>query len=177
MSTPVLDTPRLLDAVPPEPAGLWHDESRDGASATAPAADALRTRRGVGIEFLRYFVASGGALAVDVGLFQLALHLSLGYRLAAVIGFCAGAASAYAASVLWVFDQRTVRNAAIEFMLFVAIGAAGLLLTEALLWVGIERLGMSPLISKIGAAGGVFVFNFTVRKALLFRTTATTATT
>lgn len=121
------------------------------------------------LEFLRYFVASGGALAVDFGLYRFGLHVGLAYWLAALIGFCAGAVFAYVASVFWVFETRSVSRAGVEFGLFVAIGIAGLLLTEAILWLEIERLGLPPLWSKVGAAGIVFFFNFGVRKFTLFR--------
>ena len=120
-------------------------------------------------EFVRYAAASGGALIVDVGLYRLAMGLGLAYPLAALIGFCAGAVVAYVASVAWVFESRSLRRPGVEFGVFVAIGVAGLGLTELLLWLQIERLGLPPLWSRIGAAGGVFLFNFTVRKTMLFR--------
>jgi putative flippase GtrA len=125
-------------------------------------------RRTAAIEFMRYFAASGGALAVDVGLYRLALHQDLPYPVAALIGFCAGAVVAYLASVMWVFETRSVRSAAVEFGLFIAVGAAGLLLTETLLWLQIEQFRLPALWSKVGAAGVVFVFNFVVRKTMLF---------
>ena len=128
-------------------------------------------RRAV-FEFIRYFVASGGALGVDFGLYRLGLLLGLAYPLAALIGFCAGAAVAYVASVLWVFETRSVSRTGVEFGLFVAIGVGGLLLTEAILWLEIERLGMPALWSKAVAAGIVFFFNFGVRKITLFRASA-----
>lgn len=125
-------------------------------------------RRAV-LEFIRYFVASGGALGVDFGLFRLGLHAGLAYPLAALIGFCAGAVVAYVASVFWVFENRSVRRTGVEFGLFVAIGVAGLLLTEAILWLEIEQMGRPALWSKAVAAGIVFFFNFGVRKITLFR--------
>ncbi len=145
------------------------DRSVAGSAAPIRAA---RSRRGIVFEFLRYFAASGGALGVDVGLFQLSLRLGLGYPFAALIGFSAGAMVAYVASVKWVFEARSVRHASIEFALFIAVGVVGLLLTEALLWLEIERLGMPAFWSKLGAACVVFVFNFAVRKSMLFRARA-----
>ncbi len=121
-------------------------------------------------EFARYFVASAGALSVDAGLYRLGLQAGLAYQWAALIGFSAGAVVAYIASIAWVFEARTIRRAAVEFGLFVAIGVAGLLLTELLLWVQIDRFGWSKFWSKAGAAGLVFIFNFAVRKTLLFGT-------
>jgi putative flippase GtrA len=119
-------------------------------------------------EFVRYFAASAGALGVDTGLYRLGLQAGIAYQWAALIGFCAGAVVAYVASVAWVFEARTLRHAKLEFVLFVAIGVAGLLLTEALLWLQVERWGLPPFWGKAGAAGVVFIFNFVVRKTLLF---------
>ena len=139
---------------------------------TVPMIDAASTRtttrRAVG-EFVRYFVASGGSLAVDFGLYRLGLSLGIAYPQAALAGFCAGAVVAYVASIAWVFEARSVRSAGVEFGVFVAIGAAGLALTEALLWLQVEHLGFAPLWAKVGAAGVVFLFNFAVRKRVLFQ--------
>jgi len=121
-------------------------------------------------EFARYFVASAGALCIDVGLYRLGLRAGMPYQWAALVGFAAGAIVAYLASIAWVFEARTVRRSAIEFALFIAIGVAGLLLTELLLWVQIEHFGWSKILSKGGAAGVVFFFNFGMRKTLLFGT-------
>jgi putative flippase GtrA len=148
-----------------------HPLSRAEPSATGGASARLRPF----LEFLRYLVASGGALAVDVGLYQLGLHLGLAYPVAALLGFGGGAVVAYVASVAWVFETRSVRSRGIEFALFVAVGVAGLLLTEFLLWLQIAHFGLPAGISKIGAAGIVFVFNFAVRKTALFRVAASRA--
>ncbi len=128
-------------------------------------------------EFARYFVASAGALCVDVGLYQLGLHAGLAYQWAALIGFSAGAVVAYIASIAWVFEARTINRSALEFGFFVAIGVAGLLLTELLLWVQIDHLGWPKFLSKAGSAGVVFFFNFGMRKTLLFGTRRAQATT
>lgn len=120
------------------------------------------------LEFARYFVASAAALAVDVGLYRLALSLGWRYQFAALLGFCAGAVVAYLASVRWVFRARAVQNAGLEFGLFVAVGVAGLLLTELLLWIAIGKLALPAVLSKLGTSAIVFAFNFAVRKTLLF---------
>lgn len=120
-------------------------------------------------EFLRYFAASAVALGADIGLYAATLKMGLPYAAAAVLGFAAGAALAYVASVCWVFESRSVRNASLEFGVFLGVGVAGLLLTEGLLWLLIDRLAAPPVWSKLGASAIVFVFNFSLRKVLLFR--------
>jgi putative flippase GtrA len=120
------------------------------------------------LELARYFVASAAALGVDFVLYRLGLGIGWNYMLAALLGFCAGAVVAYVASVRWVFDARAVRNAGLEFGLFVAVGIGGLLLTELLLWLAIGKLGWPPLLAKLATSAVVFAFNFVLRKVLLF---------
>ena len=115
------------------------------------------------LEFLRYFVASGGALAVDFGLYRLACMSASPLAGGADRILRRRRVRLCRQRLLGVRD-RSVSRAGVEFGLFVAIGIAGLLLTEAILWLEIERLGLPPLWSKVGAAGIVFFFNFGVRK-------------
>ena len=136
-----------------------------GSPAGAPLAQ--DGRRAI-MEFARYFIASAGALAADVALYRLGLWFGWPYQVAALLGFCAGAVIAYLASVRWVFYARAVHNAGLEFGLFVAVGAGGLLLTELLLWAAIGGLALPPLWSKLGTSAVVFVFNFALRRTLLF---------
>lgn len=124
------------------------------------------------LELMRYFVASAVALAIDVGLYTVCLRLGMWYPAAATVGFSAGALAAYLASVKWVFESRSVRHAGVELGVFVAVGVAGLLLTEVLLTLFIVGLGVGPIAAKLVAAGFVFLFNFAVRKAILFRSRA-----
>ena len=51
----------------------------------------------------------------------------------------------------------------------VARGLAGLALTQGLMALWVEVLHMTPGLAKIPTAGIVFIFNFAVRRALLFR--------
>lgn len=120
-------------------------------------------------EFLRYIAASAAGLGVDfslyVGLTELA---GWHYLVSAVGGFCAGAASVYALSVAWVFSERRFRRSDFEFLIFVGIGVLGLGITELVLYVGTELSGLDYRLSKVFAAGTVFLFNFCLRKLILF---------
>ena len=132
-------------------------------------ADAVPVERQTLAELARYLVASAIALGVDTGLYALGLRLQLGYPLAAVLGFLGGVAVAYLLSVRWAFRTRRLGDARIEFIVFAAIGALGLLLTEALLWLQIDVLGFGPLAAKLTASCAVFFFNFGARKLVLFK--------
>lgn len=119
-------------------------------------------------EFVRYFICSALALAVDFGLFVALVAAGTGYAAAAAIGFVAGLGVAYVLSVRFVFKERALRDARAEFVLFAAIGVVGLALTELLLWLLIGRWHWTPAPAKLITAGLVFCSNFGLRKALLF---------
>jgi putative flippase GtrA len=141
------------------------------ANAFAPdqaAACRGALQRPVLAELVRYFAASGCALAADTGLYGLALRLGASYQWGAVLGFSLGLVIAYLLSVRWAFDTRSVRDVRAEFALFALVGALGLVLTELCLWVAIDRLALHPMIGKLATAVVVFAFNFTLRKLILF---------
>ena len=63
---------------------------------------------------------------------------------------------------------RRLADARAEFTVFAAIGALGLLLTQALLWVLVEGFDAEPLVARVMTAGVVFLINFSLRKLMLF---------
>lgn len=119
-------------------------------------------------EFLLYLAASAAALALDTAVFSLSLRMNLSLRVAAFLGFSLGLLLIYTLSTRLIFSQHRLPDRRNEFVGFALIGVAGLLLTEALLWLLVQRLGVAPVPAKLASAGGVFLFNFALRKALLF---------
>lgn len=119
-------------------------------------------------EFLRYFAASAAALALDTTVFSVSLRLGVQLPVAACLGFSLGLMLIYILSTQHVFAQHRLADRRSEFTVFAVIGVAGLLLTEALLWLLVGQLGMAPVAGKLTTACGVFLFNFALRKSLLF---------
>jgi len=125
--------------------------------------------RGIANEGARYFAASALALAVDFGAYSGLIRLAgVDYLVAAPVGFALGLATIYALSVGWVFRQRRLKDARAEFALFALLGLAGMGLNQAIVYAGVETLGLSYELAKIASAGAVFCFNFASRKLLLF---------
>lgn len=122
-------------------------------------------------EFVRYFFVSLAAFVLDLSLFSVGLRvLHIAWAVSATFGFLGGVLVAYFLSVRFVFRSRKFRNKpATELLTFSTVGLGGLLVTQLVLWVGIELMGSNPEISKVSAAGFTFLFNFMVRKLLLFR--------
>jgi putative flippase GtrA len=115
-----------------------------------------------------YALASAAALAVDWGLLIVLTDIGVGYLAASAVGFSAGIGITYLLSISMVFRHRAVVDRRREFIGFFGVGLAGLVLTQLLMALWVERLGLTPGLAKIPTAGLVFVFNFTVRRALLF---------
>lgn len=119
-------------------------------------------------ELLFYGLLSAAALAADVSLFLLGLNGGLPWFWAATLGFSIGLLVSYGGSTLFVFRQHRLTDRRAEFVMYGLIGGAGLLLTHLSLWVWLALLNAPPLAAKLMSAAGVFGFNFTLRKTLLF---------
>lgn len=120
-------------------------------------------------EAVRYAAVSACALAVDITiLFILVHHFSWWYLGAATASFLTGLLVGYVLSVTLVFKYRRLEDRRLEFASFAAIGAVGVAINAAAISFGVKYLGLHYLITKGGAAGFTFVWNFAARRQLLF---------
>ena len=120
-------------------------------------------------ESWKYFLVSALSLAVDLALFWLLVKKAHVFYLSAnVVSVSAGLIVNYGLSVALVFKERRLKSRWAEFAGFVVIGVLGLAVNEAgvAILIGVARLPI--VIGKVGAAGISFVFNFVVRRAVLF---------
>ncbi len=123
------------------------------------------------VRFLRYLIASAGALAVDMGSF-LAL-LALGAWPAAA------SAASYSCGILahWLLSSRAVFVGAVaargslrtrQKALFVISALAGLGLTTAMVGLG-DVFGVDPRLAKLGAIAASFLLTWGIRVRVVFR--------
>lgn len=124
-------------------------------------------------QFLRYFVTGGLAFVVDFGVFALALYyFDAHYLVANLIGLMGGNVVNYLLSIGWVFtaQKRTMeKHRFLEITVFVLISLVGMALNEFLMFVFVGLLVLQEMISKIGAAIIVLLYNFFARKYILFK--------
>lgn len=120
-------------------------------------------------ELVLYGLASALALGLDAGLLLGLTHLGVNYLIASAVGFVSGIGVTYVLSISMVFKSRAVADRGREFAGFLGVGLAGLILTQGLMALWVEVLHLTPGLAKIPTAGIVFLFNFTVRRALLFK--------
>ncbi|NOY23542.1 MAG: GtrA family protein [Acidobacteria bacterium] len=121
------------------------------------------------IQLFRYGIVGGIAYVVDFGLlFALTEYAGIPYLLSAAFSFLAGLTTNYLFSIFWVFKTRSIENRMAEFSVFAFIGLAGLGFNELFLWAFTSLMGWHYLVSKLAATPLVFLWNFFIRKFVLF---------
>lgn len=91
----------------------------------------------------------------------------LDYLLSSGISFSVSVVVNYLLSMRFVFRARKTSSGAKAFIIFVVLSVTGLMLTEALMWAGVERCGFHYTLSKIVVTGVVMVYNFVTKKIFL----------
>jgi putative flippase GtrA len=120
-------------------------------------------------EAFRYFLVSGLAFLVDIGVLWILVHyFSWWYLAAATASFLSGIVLGYLLSIRMVFNYRRLKDQRIEFLSFAAIGGVGLAINAAVMFVAVKYFGIYYLLAKCVAAGFTFMFNFFVRRQMLF---------
>jgi putative flippase GtrA len=121
-------------------------------------------------ELLRFIVVGFAATVCDVLVLK-ALVSGLGwhYLLGNACSFFVGNAVSYLLSVGWVFTERSLSNKTKEFIIFGLIGVGGLGISQACMYASVEWLGLHYMLGKFIAVGATLVWNFVVKKVVLFR--------
>jgi putative flippase GtrA len=119
-------------------------------------------------DLMRYGLCSAAALGVDWGLLIALVHLGTPYLPAAALSFCTGMAIAYFGSITFVFSDRRRGGVIAEAAGFILVGLAGLLCNQALLFFFVQWVGLPVALAKAPTAICVFLFNFILRRSLVF---------
>ncbi len=86
---------------------------------------------------------------------------------AIIIAFSISVIYNFYASVKWVFDVDNEKNKKVIFVEFIVLAIVGLVISELLLYLFIDKLNIHKMISKILATVIVMIFNFVTRKIML----------
>ena len=120
--------------------------------------------------FFRYFAVGGVAAAVDFVVFGSLLYgAGVQWFWAALFSFLCATTVNYLLSIRHVFASGVRFEKHQEISLVFVVSGLGLIVNQAVLYVGIELLGFYPLLSKVGATGIVFFWNFFVRSRFIFK--------
>ena len=87
--------------------------------------------------------------------------------LSAAVSFVVSVVFNYVASMRFVFTRREDLGRAEELVIFVALSVVGLLINEALMWLGTSALSLNYVLVKVVATALVMLWNFCSRKRWL----------
>jgi len=120
-------------------------------------------------EFLLYVIAGSIAFASDFTVLYFSTEIvGVHYLISNLISSSFGLLVAYLLNIHWVFKYRRYPTTVIELPIFISIAIAGMLISELLLFIMVEKSSINYLWAKIMIAGIIFLFNFVIRKRLLF---------
>ena len=121
-------------------------------------------------ELFRYCVSGVIAFICDFGILVFGTEvLGLHYLVSNIGGYTAGLIVSYTLNIKWVFKTRKFADTqGREFFYFTLIVFAGLAISEVALYLVTDIGQVHYTISKIIATFFVFVFNFIVKRKLLF---------
>lgn len=105
---------------------------------------------------------------IDYGMMILLTEFGgLEYLFSSGMSFSVSVVVNYLLSMRFVFRSKKSGNKAKEFILFVVLSITGLLLTEALMWAGVERVKLHYMFAKVAVTGIIMVYNFVTKKIFL----------
>lgn len=127
--------------------------------------------KGIFEQLVRYVFSGGIAFVVDFGLLWFVTSVCHAhYLVGAFCGYTVGLIITYLLSIKWIFNERKLENAKLEFVIFTIIGLCGLLLTQGCMYFFTEFVfgANHYLYSKLLTTVLVSLFNFAMKKILLF---------
>ena len=121
------------------------------------------------IQFAQYIAVGGIAFVVDFGLMvALTEYLGINYLASASLSFIAGLAVNYLLCIRFIFREHALASRIYEFIIFCLVGIGGLLLNVGIMAFVTDVFGIRYTWAKLVAAFFVLLFNFLLRRQLLF---------
>lgn len=119
-------------------------------------------------QIMKFGVVGVIAFAIDYGSMILLTEVfGIPPVISATISFIISVVFNYLASMKYVFSHKQDMSRRREFEIFIALSVAGLLINDAIMWVGTETVSIDYRIVKIFATAVVMVWNFVTRKMFL----------
>lgn len=128
-------------------------------------------------EFFRYVIVGGVSFVADFTVlcvfkeFIFASDSEVALICSTTVGFIAGLLTNYILSVVFVFrrkDNKSDGKSVKGFVVFAIVGIIGLLLTEFGMYITVQIMKIHYMLSKLGVAGIVLIWNYCGRKILVF---------
>ncbi len=122
------------------------------------------------MKIVRYAAVGLAAAITDFLIFAIfAKFLGFNYLLVGAAGFIIATTINYFLSIRFVFESGIRFKPGKEIALVFLISLVGLGVNQSVLYLGIGILGFNMLLTKIGATGMVFFWNFGARSNFVFK--------
>jgi len=119
-------------------------------------------------EFIRYVVVGLISVAIEMTLLIMFVEqMEMPYLQSNVLAFLITTIINYILSRLWVFE-KTGRRKRVEFVLFALSVGVSLLISQTLMYVGVEQLAIDYKIAKLISIVFIVAWNFFTRKNFVF---------
>jgi len=120
------------------------------------------------LQIFKFIIVGGTATLLDWAVYYVLYNfLHINPLIANILSFTVSVIYNYIASVNWVFDVNKEKSKVAMLVEFLVLSVIGLLISELLLWIGIDKFGLNEMLVKIGATIIVMIFNFITRKIFL----------
>jgi putative flippase GtrA len=131
---------------------------------TALSSTVLSTR------IVRYALVGGVAFAVDLAIFVIFAKLAgFNYLAVAAVGFLIATSVNYVLSIQHVFVHKGWLARRTEIALVFLVSAGGLAINQLLLWQAVSAFGIEMVTAKVVASAAVFLWNYGMRRYVIFR--------
>ncbi len=119
-------------------------------------------------QFIRFIAVGSVSTVVDFGLLALFTEVfGLFYLTSATLSFVVANIVNFVLSKRWTFKNLNT-NSMRQYVVFVSIGAIGLLINNGILYMGVEMFGVHYIVGKIVATAVVMFWNFFLNKYVTF---------
>ena len=119
-------------------------------------------------QIMKFGIVGGIAFIIDYGVLIFCHEiLKIPVLISTTIAFVISVIFNYILSVKWVFDVDSEKSKKKNFIIFIVFSVIGLILTDIIMWFGVDIIKISYLIVKIVATIIVMIFNFVTRKIFL----------
>ncbi|MFH1457273.1 MAG: GtrA family protein [Patescibacteria group bacterium] len=120
-------------------------------------------------QFFKFCVVGTIGAIIDIGgLYILVEFVHIYYLLAAVISFIVAVTNSYFLNKYWTFQNKS-NNHAKQFIGFLLVSIAGLIINLAVMYALVERMAIWYLLSKAIASIVVLFWNFFMNKYVTFK--------
>lgn len=128
----------------------------------------MKSKNNLVSQILRFLIVGGTAFVIDyVTLYIFTEFFNINFLISTALAFIISVIFNYIASIFWVFNVDVNKNSKQTFVIFIFLSIVGLLITEVIMWFGVNVININYLLVKIFATGIVMIFNFITRKLFL----------